>query len=505
MIHNDVLNQLQLLIKTSAPPLIEVAQSPLEEAQWVPGQRLTATVLASMPNGRFQVLVGDMALDMNLPRNTQPGEQVELTFISSQPRLTFALTRDLLAAAGSNLPADAKPRVTLSDSVRYLGALLQKISDQAESQAAPVSKAAPLLSTAPTDIKEFAASLRNTLSQSGLFYESHQAQWVAGERKLADLLQEPQGRLSTASLTNAGLTTASLTNAGLTNADMTRPTLPVAGSGTSPTIPLSANSLPPPGQSAATEPELEISPRILQPDKVLMNPGPASMPGSNPGISPNSPQLEKALSAYAQIAMVRANSANPSAILPPDAAHPARPNQAEAADSGFRATPNAQQAGQAPSAPQATAPEPGAKIPAMSLQNEGSLMQGASRLPVHTETVSLVQQQLQTLDSRQLVWQGQVWQGQMMEWRVEERGAREGGAGEVEMPHWQTSLRLQLPKLGDVQATLAFTPQGLRIDLKASDSETAETMRGAQGKLRNSMEASGLNVLAMSVERHEKI
>lgn len=350
MIHNDVLNQLQFLIKTSAPPLIEVAQTPLEEPQWVPGQRLTATVLANLPNGRFQVQVGDMALDMNLPRNTQPGDQVELTFVSNQPRLTFALSRDLPAAAGNNLPVDAKPQVTLSDSVRYLGALLQKISDQAETQAAPLNKTAPLLSAAPSDIKEFATSLRNTLSQSGLFYESHQAQWVAGERMLTDLLQEPQGKLS------------------------------------------------------------------------VLNHG-----------------------AGAEIA-------------------------------------------------QKNAP--------VSMQSDGLPAQSASRLPVHAEAVALVQQQLQTLDSRQLVWQGQVWQGQPMEWRVEERGAREGG--DVEMPHWQTSLRLQLPRLGDVQATLAIIPQGLRIDLKAANADTAEAMRGAQDKLRRSMEASGLNVLAMSVERHEK-
>lgn len=352
MIHNDVLNQLQLLIKTSAPPLIEVAQTPLEEPLWVPGQRLTAMVLANLPNGRFQVQVGDLALDMNLPRNTQPGDQVELTFVSNQPRLTFALTRDLPAAAGNNLAVGAKPQVTLSDSVRYLGALLQKISDQAETQAAPLSKATPLLSAAPSDIKEFATSLRNTLSQSGLFYESHQAQWVAGERKLTDLLQEPQGKL----------------------------------------LPL------------------------------------------NPG-------------AGVEIAQ---------------------------------------------------------KNVSVSVQSDGILAQSASRMPVHAEAVTLVQQQLQTLDSRQLVWQGQVWQGQPMEWRVEERGAREGAQGDVEMPHWQTSLRLQLPRMGDVQATLAFVPQGLRIDLKAADAGTAEAMRGAQGKLRNSMEASGLNVLTMSVERHEK-
>lgn len=353
MIHNDVLNQLQLLIKTSAPPLIEVAQTPLEEALWVPGQRLTAMVLASLPNGRFQVQVGDMALDMNLPRNTQPGEQVELTFVSSQPRLTFALTRDLPAAAGNNLATDAKPQVTLSDSARYLGALLQKISDRAETQAAPLDKTAPLLSAAPSDTREFAAALRNTLSQSGLFYESHQAQWVAGERKLTDLLREPQGKLP--------------------------PLNPVTGAETA----------------------------------------------------------------------------------------------------------------------QKNAPVP--------MPSEGLPAQSApSRMPVHAETVTLVQQQLQTLDSRQLVWQGQVWQGQPMEWRVEERGAREGGTGDVEMPHWQTSLRLQLPKLGGVQATLAFTPQGLRIDLKAAEADTAEAMKGAQNKLRSSMEASGLSVLSMSVERHEK-
>lgn len=352
MIHNDVLNQLQLLIKTSAPPLIEVAQTPLEEAQWVPGQRLTAMVLASLPNGRFQVEVGDMALDMNLPRNTQTGDQVELTFVSNQPRLTFALTRDLSAAAGNNPALDAKPQVTLSDSVRYLGALLQKISDQAETQATPLNKTAPLLSAAPSDIKNFATSLRNTLSQSGLFYESHQAQWVAGERKLTDLLQEPQGKLS------------------------------------------------------------------------ALNPG-----------------------AGAEIA-------------------------------------------------QKNAP--------VSLQSDGLLAQSSSRMPVHAEAVALVQQQLQTLDSRQLVWQGQVWPGQLMKWGVEERSAREGGQGDEEMPHWQTRLRLQLPRLGDVQATLAFTPQGLRIDLKAADAVTAEAMRGAQDKLRSAMEASGLNVLTMSVERYEK-
>lgn len=408
MIHNDVLNQLQLLIKTAAPPLIEVAESPLEEALWVPGQRLTAMVLTSLPNGRFQVLVGDTALDMNLPRNTQAGDQVELTFVSNQPRLTFALTRDLPSAAGTTPAFDAKPQVTLSDSVRYLGALLQKISEHAEAKTAPLNKSAPLLSAAPTDIKEFAVSLRNTLSQSGLFYESHQAQWVAGERGLTDLLREPQGKLS--------------------------PLNPGAGAGAE----IAQKNMPASNLNPAASAE------ITQKNKPASNLNPA---------------------AGAEIAQKNTPASNLN-------------------------------------------PAPGAEITqknvAASMQFDGLAAQGATRMPVHAEAMTLVQQQLQTLDSRQLVWQGQVWQGQAMEWRVEERGAREGGVGEVEMPHWQTSLRLQLPRLGDVQATLAFTPQGMRIDLKAADAGTADKMRGAQDKLRSSMEASGLNVLAMSVERHDK-
>lgn len=385
MIHNDVLNQLQLLVKTSAPPLVEVSQTPLEEPQWVPGQRLNALVLANLPNGRFQVQVGEMMLDMNLPRNTQPGDNVELTFVASQPRLTFILSRDLAGIAANGSP-ETKSQVTLSDTARFLGALIQKIADQAGPMA-PLTKSAPLMASAPTDIKEFSSVLRTALSQSGLFYESHQAQWVAGERTLSDLLREPQGRLS------AGIS----------------------------------------GVGAA-----EIQPKNV----------PASAQ-SEPGAAETQPG-----------------------------------NRLATSQSGLAAS----------------EAQPGNR-PA-SAQVDGAIPQGTSKLPVHAEALSLVQQQLQTLDTRQLVWQGQVWPGQVMEWRVEERNPREGGA-EADLPHWQTSLRLQLPRLGKVQASLSFMPQGLRVDLKA-DEETAEIMKGAQDRLRGSMEASGLHLLGLTVERNEK-
>jgi hypothetical protein len=188
MIHNDIQNQLALLIKAAAPPLIEIADSPVETPQWIPGQRLPAHIIASLPNGRFQVEVGNQMLDMNLPRNSEPGQTIELTFISSQPRLTFALTQQLAHA----LPPNGS--VSLSEAAKFLGALMQRGSSPSAS-AATLQGAAPILQGAPANIADFAAALQAAFSKSGLFYEAHQAQWVAGERTLAHLLQEPQAQL----------------------------------------------------------------------------------------------------------------------------------------------------------------------------------------------------------------------------------------------------------------------------------------------------------------------
>ena len=121
---------------------------------------------------------------------------------------------------------------------------------------------------------------------------------------------------------------------------------------------------------------------------------------------------------------------------------------------------------------------------------------------VHPDTMPLIQQQLHTLDARLMVWQGQIWPGQSMDWIVEERDGRSGGKDE-EAVNWQTRLRLQLPRLGNVSAALAFTPQGLRISLAATETATAETLKAAQGKLQNSLDAAGLALLGVTVERDE--
>ena len=59
--------------------------------------------------------------------------------------------------------------------------------------------ALPLLAAPPdahgVDVEKLAQALQQGLSLSGLFYESHLAEWLAGERSTEQLRGEPQGRL----------------------------------------------------------------------------------------------------------------------------------------------------------------------------------------------------------------------------------------------------------------------------------------------------------------------
>ncbi|MDP2961334.1 MAG: flagellar hook-length control protein FliK [Sulfurimicrobium sp.] len=382
MIHSDVLTQLQFLIKTSAPPLLEVSRQQLALPQLVPGQKIPAHVLANLPNGRFQVLIADKALDMNLPRNTQPGVTLELVFVTAKPRPTFILASDLAnVTTAANSAANAKPQVSLSETARFLGGLLEKAAqpEAARAKAASIAQSVPLLPGAPGKTLDFSQTLRGALTQSGLFYESHQAQWVAGQRPLADLLQEPQGRLS---------------------------------------------------------------------------PSAANLPLPESGKMQSGREL-----------------------------------------AGHSNTPS-------PTMPNAKFAEP--QQTSSLLQNQHDALQGkplAGSQPAHPETLPIVRQQLEALDSRQVVWQGQVWPGQAMDWRIEERSAHEQGGGEIEQPEWQTSLHLMLPQLGEISAKLILHPLGLRIQLGVTESATEKLMIEERQALQQGIETSGLQLAEIKVSR----
>ena len=143
--------------------------------------------------------------------------------------------------------------------------------------------------------------------------------------------------------------------------------------------------------------------------------------------------------------------------------------------------------------------EPQGKIPTNNVPIINSPTPGSissnNDTPIHPQSVSLVQQQLNLLETGHLSWRGEVWAGQTMEWDITKDPSSSGE--EEETTSWQTRLRLNLPKLGEVVVTIGLDKGGVKLALNAADSKTLSLMHDGQRPLTESMTAAGLNVIGM--------
>ena len=332
----------------------EEKQPPQPQARWAPGDQMSARVEAALPGGRFHVRVDDVLLEMNLPEGFKSGDRIELQFVSAQPRPSFIL---------NSQPEPPRQDVELSPAGRALGEILKTVAPEKQLQAALVKAAAPLLPAPSTEAPKLAEALSKALTTSGMFYESHQSQWVLGQRPVQDLLSEPQGKLSPA----------------LRGEPPVRP-------GPVPAAALDKTAAKPPGPAAGT-------------------PAPTTTERSD------------------------------------------RP----------------------------------APVPS----------------PVHQESLPQVRSQLQTLETQQLVWQGQLWPGQDLEWTIRDPGEQGGEAGEVQP--WFTQLRLRLPRLGALTADLALVDQALRVRLSAASQISQLQMDAGHGALASALSAAGIDLISFKV------
>jgi hypothetical protein len=326
-------------------------QPPGPQARWAPGDLMAARVEAALPGGRFHVKVDDLLLEMNLPDGFKAGDRLELQFVSQQPRPSFMLL---------TAPPPQRQDVELSRGAKALGEILKTVAPDKSSQAATVRAPQPLLPAPAADAPQIAAALSKALSGSGVFYESHQSQWVLGQRPMSDLLQEPQGKLSPALHDN--------------------------------------------------------------------------------GVSHDA----RTASSFAD-------------------------RSTAAASLGLSEDIRTAAAGDRPSA----------------------------AMPVHQDAMPQVRNQLQALETQQLVWQGQLWPGQDMEWSIRDPGEQHAGPAEVQP--WFTQLRLRLPKLGALTADLALVDRTLRLRLVAPAADAQQSMQGAHEALASALSAAGIDLISFKV------
>jgi hypothetical protein len=207
------------------------------------GQSVKGEVLAKLSDGSYLVRVADTNARMLLPGGTQVGVEVPLNVVAAQPRpllqvgngqaqpatvytapgdspdspsaspagpqTTGAQARPMSAAAvllsrAPLIAADQLPtldrsaaQATLSPAAR---AIASALTQAYTAPGAPVTihGKSPLVAAGAPDPAKLATSLKNVLGESGLFYESHVADWAEGKRSLQDLAREPQMQRMTA-------------------------------------------------------------------------------------------------------------------------------------------------------------------------------------------------------------------------------------------------------------------------------------------------------------------
>lgn len=147
------------------------------------GQQLDAKVLSQLEDGTFLVRINDTSARMSLPVGTRVGDSIPMTLVDTEPRMTF-----LLGAEGNAETGAAK--ATLSSAGRLINNLLQ--SAEQDGVSTTLVGKAPLVGASTANTAQIAAALQNTLTSSGLFYESHLQDWINGNRSLTDLMHEPQ-------------------------------------------------------------------------------------------------------------------------------------------------------------------------------------------------------------------------------------------------------------------------------------------------------------------------
>jgi flagellar hook-length control protein FliK len=120
---------------------------------------------------------------------------------------------------------------------------------------------------------------------------------------------------------------------------------------------------------------------------------------------------------------------------------------------------------------------------------------------VHRDTVPLVQQQLAALETGALVWRGEAWRGQKLEWKIQrDSGRQESNDGENSHGQWRTRVRLTMPQLGGIDASLAIDGRGLDVRIVAADVDAANTLRSAAPLLAATLGEAGLMVRRLEVQ-----
>lgn len=158
-----------------------------------PGQQFSARIVENLADNLYRALVAGRTLTLQLPEGANPGDSLELVVVD---RSAKALIAQRVEGQANPATPTAEPyrHAEISRAGQMISQLL--LTDGETPQPAPLTRGQPLLAQAPASAAELVPTLAKAVSQSGLFYEAHQAEWIAGRRPVESLQAEPQAQVA---------------------------------------------------------------------------------------------------------------------------------------------------------------------------------------------------------------------------------------------------------------------------------------------------------------------
>ena len=202
MIPSDVAARLQLTADAAVARAPTVQQVSDALADLVPGQRVLAEITSRLPTGAYRALINQRDVTLALPFSAKAGDALELEVVDNGGRLMLAVVaRKEAEPGGGQAPVNRPAAETiLSRAGSLISGLMAKPEDGEPAKPAQLNANQPIANAPPARGAELVPLLRQAITQSGMFYESHQVQWATNRLPVEALLVQPQGRLSPALL-----------------------------------------------------------------------------------------------------------------------------------------------------------------------------------------------------------------------------------------------------------------------------------------------------------------
>lgn len=193
MIPSDVASRLQVSADTALRPVAPAQEIADRLSGLAAGQKVMAEIQSMLPNGTYRALINQRSITLALPFAAKSGDSLELQVTESDGKLALAV---VAPQDEGGKTAAATTSTTLSRTGQLISTLFSEARDAKGGQLTTPLNANQPISATPLSAQDLLPQLKQAITQSGMFYESHQAEWVEGRFSKAALLQEPQGKLS---------------------------------------------------------------------------------------------------------------------------------------------------------------------------------------------------------------------------------------------------------------------------------------------------------------------